>query len=189
MGEEEWRIFVVGNPSLDAIHNIERLDRTSICQKLDIPDNKPYYIVTIHPETLKSDLGYKGLDALLNILAINKSNSVVITGVNADEGEGDFKARIRAFIKNNSHAVFHESLGQTLYLNAISNAAAVLGNSSSGLYEAPSFAVPTVNIGARQAGRLRANSVFDCQDNESSIEQALAEHRILQRRCSEKSIR
>lgn len=177
MGEEPWRVHVTGSPGLDAIHAIERLDRATTATRLGVPADRPYYLVTMHPETQRSDYGIQELDALLTVLGAQKDASVVLTGVNADSGGTVFQQRIAAFLDAHAHApaVLHLSLGQMLYLNAVSHAHAVVGNSSSGLYEVPSFNVPTVNVGSRQAGRLRAASVFDCDGTPGAIKQALTQ--------------
>jgi UDP-hydrolysing UDP-N-acetyl-D-glucosamine 2-epimerase len=175
MGEEPWRVHVTGSPGLDAIHAIERLERHLVTARLGIPEGRPYYLVTMHPETHRDDYGIAELDALLQVLGAQTDASVVLTGVNADSGGTVFQQRIAAFLATHDHAVLHLSLGQMLYLNAVSHARGVVGNSSSGLYEAPSFGVPTVNIGSRQDGRLRAISVFDCDGTVAAIEQTLAQ--------------
>lgn len=173
MGEEPWRVHVTGSPGLDAIHVVQQLERVEVCKRLEIPDNQPYFLVTMHPETLMPDFGVKQLDALLTVLAEEQDVSIVFTGVNADNGSQAYDQKIRDFVANKDNAVMHLSLGQMLYINSIKHSAAVLGNSSSGLYEAPSFDVGTLNIGNRQDGRLRAESVFDCEGTVKSIKEGL----------------
>ena len=174
MGEEPWRVHVTGSPGLDAIHAIPQLDRQTVTDRLGVPKGRPYYLVTMHPETQRADNGTGNLDALLEVLGMLTDVSVVLTGVNADSGGMVFQQRIAAFLELHDHAVLHLSLGQSLYLNAAAHAEAVIGNSSSGYYEVPSFGVPTINIGARQAGRLRAASVFDCTGTPEAIREALS---------------
>ena len=104
---------------------------------------------------------------------------LILTGSNADTEGRALTRRLAEFARNRDDAVFSLSLGQNLYLNALKQADAVVGNSSSGLYEAPSFRIPTVNIGDRQGGRLKAGSVIDCQPERAEIlDAALAARRI-----------
>ncbi len=98
---------------------------------------------------------------------------MIFTGSNADPGARAVDKIVQDFVAIREHAVFHTSLGSETYLSAFTHVDAVIGNSSSGLYEAPSFAVPTVNIGDRQARRLRAASVIDCSPEADAIAAAI----------------
>ncbi len=169
MGEEPWRVVHTGSPGLDAIHNIPRMPRAEVFAALGLPDHVRTFLVTLHPTTLKDDLGRSELDALLAALDECPDAQVVFTSVNADSGGADFNAVVRDYVAGRNGAVFRKSLGQTLYFNAAREMQMVIGNSSSGLYEIPSLSVPTVNIGDRQKGRLRAASVFDCSGSKDGI--------------------
>lgn len=173
MGEEPWRVTVTGSPGLDAIHEIENLPRAAVFEKLGLPGDGPSMLVTFHPTTLLPDLGLSELEALLNVLEQMLEVSIVFTGVNADTGGAEFNARLQAFAAKRSNAVYHQNLGQFLYMNTVQHVSMVVGNSSSGLYEIPSFGIPTVNIGDRQKGRLRAKSVFDCVGTSPAISAAI----------------
>ena len=169
MGEEPWRVVKTGSPGLDAIGKVPQMTRSEVFGELGLSEHKKSVLVTLHPTTLKADFGRSELDALLSALDGCPGFQVVFTGVNADAGGAEFNAILRDYVANRSGAVFRQSLGQALYLNTARQMEMVIGNSSSGLYEIPSLSVPTVNIGDRQKGRLRASSVFDCSATEDAI--------------------
>jgi UDP-hydrolysing UDP-N-acetyl-D-glucosamine 2-epimerase len=178
LGEEHERVFTVGAPGLDSIKKLDFMSRAELKMDLRLPSDCLYFLVTYHPETLgdrdPSDEAREMLAALDQFPKI----CVVLTGVNADPGHSEI-ARVSAnYAENHKQRVFlFQSLGQLRYLSAMKYAAAVIGNSSSGIIEAPAIGVPTINIGTRQSGRLRASSIIDCIGNSeaivSAIEQAL----------------
>ncbi|MGB9143119.1 MAG: UDP-N-acetylglucosamine 2-epimerase, partial [Aestuariivirga sp.] len=113
--------------------------------------------------------------ALLQALeSLGDDYGFIFTGSNADEGGRQLTSRLRSFVDRHPNATFHPSLGTDLYVNALAHCGAVVGNSSSGLYEAPSMHVPTVNIGRRQEGRLRATSVIDTPAEATAILNAIS---------------
>nr|WP_158308175.1 UDP-N-acetylglucosamine 2-epimerase [Roseobacter litoralis] len=169
MGEEPWRVVQTGSPGLDAIDKVPQMTRTEVFAALELSADAPTVLVTLHPTTLKDDFGRSELDALLSAFSARPPLQIVFSGVNADAGGSEFNAIIQAYARQRQGAVFKQSLGQTLYLNTVRQMQMVIGNSSSGLYEVPSFSVPTVNIGDRQKGRLRASSVFDCTGTQKAI--------------------
>lgn len=173
MGEEAWRVHVTGSPGLDALERVPRFGRAEVMDRLGLRGGGRLVLVTQHPETLAADCGLGALRALLAVLRADPTLEVVFTGSNADTGGAAFRAEIEAFCDGTGRAMHRASLGQTLYLNVARIADAVVGNSSSGLYEVPSLGTPSVNIGDRQKGRLRAASVFDCVGTESAIRAAL----------------
>lgn len=169
MGEEAWRVVQTGSPGLDAIDRVPQMSRDEVFAKLGLSADRRTILVTLHPTTLKDDFGRSELDALLLALGDWPEHQVVFTGVNADAGGSEFNAIMQNYVRQRHGAIFAQSLGQTLYLNTVRQMQMVVGNSSSGLYEVPSLAVPTVNIGDRQKGRLRATSVFDCSGTKQAI--------------------
>lgn len=173
MGEEDWRISVTGSPGLDALHHVPRCDRATVFEALDLDTARPVVLATYHPETLAADFGIAGLDAMLSVLDQRPELQILFTGTNADPGGALIAARIDEFISRTDRARFRTSLGHTRFIQTVPHMAAVIGNSSSGLYEVPSLGTPTVNIGRRQAGRLRAASVFDAEPTEAAIKTAL----------------
>lgn len=179
LGEAPGRVHNVGSSGLDFVRNFERLDRAALASDLGIDVERPWLLVTFHPVTRDARPSGEQLQALLDALEpLLAGHSVIITQPNADNEGLTLTRQIEAWVADRPHAHLFASLGQTRYLSVMAEAAAVIGNSSSGLYEAPSFAVPTVNIGTRQQGRPRAASVIDCLPEReaiaAAIQQALA---------------
>lgn len=174
MGESRARVHLVGSPGLDHIRRMERMPRRPFFDAIGMLPRKRNLMVTFHPATLDEEASVDQVEALLTALdSLGDDTGLIVTGPNADTEGRALTERLTAFAANRDNAVFRMSLGQTLYLNALSHVEAVVGNSSSGLYEAPSFFIPTVNIGDRQKGRLRAESVIDCAPEAAAITAAL----------------
>lgn len=174
MGENPERIFNVGSPGLDHLRHSEFPDRASLEAELDFRFRARNFLVTFHPVTLDSVPSQAQLEALLAALDRHVGDKgILITLPNADtEGRGLIE-RLRHYGKSRPTVKVFTSLGQRRYLAALGLVDVVIGNSSSGLYEAPSLRTPTVNIGRRQDGRLRAASVFDCAPEADEIHQAI----------------
>lgn len=169
LGESPDRVFVVGAAGLDNIARIDLVDRTALDRSLGLAAGGGFFVVTYHPVTLGGD-DEGAVTELTAALDQFPDHQVLITGTNADPGSDPIREAIDAYARSGSdRVIFHESLGQQLYLSALKHAAAVVGNSSSGLIEAPALGVPTVNVGDRQRGRLRAASVIDCAPRRDSI--------------------
>jgi UDP-hydrolysing UDP-N-acetyl-D-glucosamine 2-epimerase len=170
LGEHPDRVFNYGAPGIDSIKKLKLLDRKSLSNDLSFDLNKPYFVITLHPVTLidGGDLG-----ALVNLIsALNDypDYKILISYPNADTYNGDFIRILDNFYqKNKNRVLLFKSLGQLRYLSALKHCKAVLGNSSSGLIEAPSFGVPTLNIGVRQKGRIAGATVVNCNSSQSSI--------------------
>lgn len=182
LGEPADRIFDVGSPGLDRIEECPVMDRPTLLADLGLPDCSRFFVVTYHPATLSTDT-LLGCRSMLDALDRFPEIGLIFTGSNADPGAREIDAAVREYASQRANAVFHETLGSRRYFSALSHGDAVVGNSSSGLYEAPSFKVPTVNIGDRQKGRLRATSVIDCSDDVDEIEKAIRE--AIRMDCSE----
>jgi UDP-hydrolysing UDP-N-acetyl-D-glucosamine 2-epimerase len=173
MGEASGRVWNVGAPAMDNIAALDPVQRDELEAFLGIPLRSPSLLVTYHPVTLESDSGLAAMQALLDAVDA-VAGSVVITGTNADPGASAIRAALQAFADSNSgRVVLVESLGARRYLSLMRYVDAVVGNSSSGLLEAPAVGVPTVDIGPRQQGRLRAPSVIHCSENAADIRRAL----------------
>lgn len=174
MGEDPDRVHLVGAPGLDALTRSTVPDRAEVEKALGLSiGGSPLFLVTYHPETAGGD-DKAGVDALLGALGEFPSAAVVFTGVNADPGHDAVARAIDAFAaERKGPTASRQSLGQTLYLGTMKQASAVIGNSSSGLIEAPALGVPTVNIGNRQGGRLRAASVIDCPPEPIAVATAI----------------
>jgi len=176
LGEQPERVFTVGAPGIDNIGNLDLLHLDALARDLGIALDGPYFLVTYHPVTLSGTDPAQAIGELLAALDEFPDCPAIITGVNADPGHDAIARAIAAYAAENPARVsYHASLGQLRYLSAMKHAACVLGNSSSGIVEAPAMKVPTVNVGARQRGRVRAASVIDCDETRGGIAAALAQ--------------
>ena len=160
MGEEDWRIHIVGAPGLENIKKLELYKKEEILKLTGINVNKNTIICTYHPVTLEGEDSVKW--QIKNLAeALSKFDlQIVFTRPNAEVGSGEIVNMIKKIVDGNPKAYFFDSLGSKLYLSFLKYARAVVGNSSSGIIEVPSFSVPTVNIGNRQEGRLQPESVI-----------------------------
>ena len=169
LGEHPDRIFRVGGLGLDNIAQLKLLTKEELENALDFKFCRRNLLVTFHPVTLERDFTYSQVDELLSALSNETDLGLIFTMPNADhEGRQIFK-KISAFCDLRPAAHAFTSLGQLKYLSCIQHVDGVIGNSSSGLIEAPTFKKGSINIGDRQRGRLRANSVIDCAPDRSSI--------------------
>ncbi|MCF4166599.1 UDP-N-acetylglucosamine 2-epimerase [Zavarzinia compransoris] len=176
MGEEAWRVHCVGSLAVDNIRAEPRLSLADLSARAGLALDGGFVLLTYHPATLAGDAASLGeLDALLQALDGRPDLKVLATAPNADPGGLAVRARLDAFVAARpGRAVLVPSLGRRAYLSAVALAAAVVGNSSSGLIEAPSLGTPCLNIGERQAGRLRPAGVLDCPGEPAAVAAALA---------------
>ena len=175
LGENPKRVFNVGGLGIDAIHNINFLSKRELIERLGIKIRKKNLIVTYHPETLDKKLSKKGIIELLKSLIRFKDISLIFTLPNADPDNKFIAEKISNFVKENPNAYLFDSLGQLNYFSLIKICDGVIGNSSSGLLEVPSFKKATINIGNRQKGRLTAKSVINCEPKEEIITKSINE--------------
>ncbi len=174
LGEDPARVILSGAPGLDHIDAVAAMTPATIVADLKIDRTEDLFLVTYHPVTLKDDQGVTAFDALLRALATFPNATMVFTGVNSDPGHSALRERVAAFVAAEpGKRVAVTSLGQARYLSLMKAASVVIGNSSSGLIEAPAMKVPTVNVGDRQKGRLRSASVIDCGEDEAAIRAAI----------------
>ncbi|AZT90576.1 UDP-N-acetylglucosamine 2-epimerase (hydrolyzing) [Caldicellulosiruptor changbaiensis] len=166
LGEEPWRIYNVGQPGIENIRRTKLFSREEICRVLGLDEKKKIFLVTYHPVTLEEEDLEKQIDNLLN--ALNEfDENIVFTYPNADYG---YKKIIEKIHNNNKHNFYiFKNLGSQLYLSVLKNADIVIGNSSSGIIEAPYFRVPVVNIGNRQKGRFRHMNIIDVNYEKDNI--------------------
>jgi UDP-hydrolysing UDP-N-acetyl-D-glucosamine 2-epimerase len=179
LGEAPDRVFAVGDPALDSINELPVLERSTLEESIGLSLVAPIFLVTYHPATLGDKRPEEALSELLAALDDFPQATVVMTRPNADAGGHLLTELIEAWVARNAHrARCVASLGQVRYLSLMRLADAVIGNSSSGIVEAPALRVATVNVGPRQDGRLRASSIVDCpesrQDIAAAIRQVLA---------------
>lgn len=174
LGENPRHIHLVGSPGIDQIKRLRLLDRGELERELDFPFRVRNLLVTFHPATLDAESSDTQFRELLDALdAIGPEVGIVFTRPNADTGGRVIISLIDEFVASRPHARVYTSLGQLRYLSLLAQADAIVGNSSSGLYEAPTLKKPTVNIGDRQKGRLQADSVLNCPASAKEIEQTI----------------
>lgn len=174
MGEDPARVFNVGAPGLDHLARTPPLSRDELEDALGLTLSAPVFLVTYHPVTLKPGDQTQPVRELLTALEAFPEATVVITGVNADTHRSAVAETFAAWAAARpQRARVVPSLGQQRYLSMMRIADAVVGNSSSGIIEAPAVKTPTVNIGPRQKGRLRADSVIDAGETAADIRAAL----------------
>uniref|UniRef100_UPI004048194C UDP-N-acetylglucosamine 2-epimerase n=1 Tax=Polynucleobacter sp. TaxID=2029855 RepID=UPI004048194C len=174
LGEQSNKVFLTGGLGIDNILNIKLLERNELEQVLGIKLCERSLLITFHPVTLESNASSTQLEEILSALEILKDTTLLFTMPNADVEGRDLINKIQEFCLSHSNAYVYKSLGQLNYLSCIKQVDGVVGNSSSGLIEVPSFYKGTINIGDRQKGRLRASSVIDCEPNRLSIANAIA---------------
>ena len=174
MGEMPESIFVTGTPGLDNIERLPLLDRAETSTALGIDTDTPYFLITMHPTTRTDSSPAHETQCMLNALDQYPDFTLIFTGVNADIGGNAINDAIQNFCRERAARIrMFPSLGQLRYLSAMRHAALIIGNSSSGLLEAPTLRVPTVDIGARQRGRLAAHSVIHCNATQDEITTAV----------------
>ena len=173
LGEKPEHVFNVGGLGIDNILSLKLLSSDELEDALGFKFSQRNLLITFHPVTLESGAGAQQMDELLAALVDLKDTGLIFTMPNADTGGRILFRKIEAFCSQHSQARAYTSLGQLHYLSCIKYVDGVIGNSSSGLLEVPSFKKGTINIGDRQRGRLRALSVIDCQPERKSIRLAL----------------
>lgn len=174
LGEAPERVFNVGAIGLDHLQRGTFLTVDELAKSLNFPLKQPFVVVTYHPVTLADEEPVSSFNAILDALDQEPSLQIILTYPNADDGGRKIIPLLEAYAAKQPERVLAiPSLGQARYLSAIKHASAVIGNSSSGIIEVPSFDVPTVNIGMRQRGRLAAKSVLHCDATVDSISTCL----------------
>ena len=174
LGEAPERVRNVGAIGLDHLKRADFMSLGELGESLNFSLTKPFFLVTYHPVTLGNEAPEVAFQALLDALNCFPEHQVILTYPNADDGGRRIIPMLEAYAASQPDRVLAiPSLGQVRYLSAVKYAAAVIGNSSSGIIEVPAFDVPTVNIGSRQKGRLAAKSVLHCEANRADIERAI----------------
>lgn len=175
LGENPARVFNVGAIGLDSIKKLNFLSKQELEIELGFKFNKRNLLVTFHPVTLEDEsVSRSQFKNLLDVLDELKDTNIVFTKANADPGGRLINLSIDSYIrKNKDRAIAFTSLGQMRYLSAMQYVDAMVGNSSSGIIEAPSFKIGTINIGNRQQGRIRTGSIIDCKPTREVIKSAI----------------
>ncbi len=173
LGEHPDRVFLVGGLGVDNIKKLTLLDRQELEVSLGFELGPKNLLVTFHPVTLENASSAGQMAELFAALETLENTHLIFTMPNADTGGRELINMIERFVAKHAHARFYASLGQLRYFSCIRHVDGVVGNSSSGLLEVPSFEKGTINIGDRQRGRLKAASVIDCAPDRDSITVAL----------------
>ncbi|MBO7474073.1 MAG: UDP-N-acetylglucosamine 2-epimerase (hydrolyzing) [Ruminococcus sp.] len=173
LGEAPERVFFVGALSTENILKAPLLSETELRKEVGIPEGMKYSVVTFHPVTLEADSAKQQTLALCEAMEACSDTYYLITMANADTGGDIVNKVISEFADKHDNIQLVSSLGMTKYLSAVKYSNYVLGNSSSGIIEAPVLGVPTVNIGDRQKGRLMAETVINCEPDKNSILNAI----------------
>lgn len=173
LGEQSDSVYLVGGLGVDSIKRLKLLNKLELEQALNFTFGKKNLLVTYHPVTLEKGMAKNQILALLEALEMLADTNLIFTYSNADTEGKEINRLIEKFVSKKANRIAFKSLGQLKYLSCMSQVDGVVGNSSSGLIEAPSFKKGTINIGDRQRGRLIASSVIECFPNRKSILDAI----------------
>jgi len=175
LGENPSRVFNVGGMGIENIKRLKLLTKDEFEKSIEFKLNIKNILVTFHPVTLENSTAQEQFKELLDAIDKLEDTNIIFTKANSDTDGRVINQMIDEYVTKNSHkSIVFTSLGQLRYLSALQYVDAVVGNSSSGLAEAPSFKIGTINIGDRQKGRIKASSVIDCEPNKNSIVKAFA---------------
>jgi GDP/UDP-N,N'-diacetylbacillosamine 2-epimerase (hydrolysing) len=174
LGEDPKRVINVGGLGVDAIRKARLLTKKELMSKTGLKFGNKNLLITYHPVTLEKQTSQKHFKSLLNVLGELRDVNLIFTMPNADSDGRIIKQMIGDFVNRyKERSLSFTSMGHIKYLSTLQFVDGVIGNSSSGLAEAPTFKVGTINIGDRQKGRLKAKSVIDCNPTKESIKKAI----------------
>lgn len=171
MGEEKFRVKVVGAPSLNNISRIKKISKKEMFRKFGLDVDKPLVLVLQHPVTLQESKSYSQMHNIL-IAVEELGHQALVIYPNSDPGSSKIIECINKF-RFRKNLVIRKNISRDLFISLMSHANVLVGNSSSGIIEAPQFKLPVVNIGARQNGRERAKNAIDCIDNKNLIKKSI----------------
>ncbi|WP_314065898.1 UDP-N-acetylglucosamine 2-epimerase [uncultured Vagococcus sp.] len=174
LGENPERVFNVGAIGIETINRLQLMTKSELEGSLDLTFKENLYLVTFHPVTLENKSSEAQFKELVKSLDKLTDATIVFTKANSDTDGRIINQLIDEYVTRHADkAVAYNSMGQLRYLSAMKIATAVVGNSSSGIIEAPYFNVPTINIGDRQKGRIQASTIINCEAEELLIDEAL----------------
>ena len=174
LGEDPSRVFLVGGIGVENILKTQLLPKNTLEKKIGFEFGKRNLLVTYHPVTLEQNTEQKDFQAILDTLGELKQTKVIFTFSNSDVGGRFIQKMIQNYVHDHQDtSIAIATMGHLNYLSALQYVDGVIGNSSSGISEAPSFKIGTINIGDRQTGRIKADSIIDCKPTKKSIQQAL----------------
>ena len=173
LGESPDKVFNVGAFGIDNIRKLKLLSREDLEKAINFKLGTRNFLVTYHPVTLEDSTSKQHLLNLLSVIDSIKDAHIIFTQANADPGGKVINQIINDYVRlNPNKSIFFKTLGQLRYLSVMQHVDGVIGNSSSGLVEAPSFGIGTINIGDRQEGRVKSESVIDCNPGKEDIQKA-----------------
>jgi len=173
LGENPDTVFNVGGLGIDNINKLALLSKEDFEKDIGFNLGSNSILVTFHPVTLEKNTSKVHFQELLNAISELKDTNIIFTKANADTNGKVINKMIDDYVSRSDNAIAFTSMGQLRYLSALQFVDAVVGNSSSGLLEAPSFKIGTIDIGDRQKGRIKADSVISCSPDKKSINRAL----------------
>lgn len=186
LGENPDMVFYVGALGVENIRNLKLMEKHDLEKSIGFEVDKKTLVVTYHPETLGENNSANSFKNILYVLDKHKEFRVIFTKANADTDGRIINRMIDEYVdEHKSNSIAFESLGLIRYLSVLKYCAAVVGNSSSGIIEVPSFNIPTINIGNRQKGRTQSNSVINCKADINEIDEAL---RIIMKKYSKNKL-
>lgn len=173
LGEDPSRVFNVGSIGIENIKNQKLMTKSELEESIGWTFDLPYAIVTFHPVTLEDSSSSEQINQLLRAIDLNKEYQYIFTKSNSDTDGRIINQMIDEYVSTHLNCRAFMSLGSKRYLSAIKYCSMVIGNSSSGIIEVPSFGIPTINIGDRQKGRIQAGSIINCEQKLEDINMAI----------------
>ena len=170
MGEQPKNIFVTGSIGVEKLIYKKYISKNELEKKINFQIDNKTILVTYHPETLNPEKGLNNLKHLIATLKYFKDIRVIFTSPNHDYGYFEIQKNIKSFVKKNSNrSIYIESLGREVFLSTLNHVSLIIGNSSSGIIEAPSFNLKCINIGDRQKGRYFSDNIYNSKGNVSNL--------------------
>tara|TARA_B100000212_G_scaffold247070_1_gene188747 strand:- start:381 stop:1538 length:1158 start_codon:yes stop_codon:yes gene_type:complete len=173
LGEHPNTVYNIGGLGIDNFIKLNLLDKNSLEKSIEFKLKNINLLITFHPVTLENNTSKNQMNELLHSLSELKETGLIFTMPNSDADSKVIFKMIQDFVRKNTNARIYSSLGQLKYLSCIKYVDAVIGNSSSGIIEVPYLKKPTINIGDRQKGRLKADTIIDCKPQRLSINKAI----------------
>ena len=171
MGEQKWRVFNTGAPQLDGLKDLSIKKTNKNLKKFGLIENEKFFLIIFHPVLYSSSSSSKQIQIILESLKNFKFKKFIIYP-NIDTGYNNIINKIREY-ENKYNFFAFKNLKRDVFLSLLKKTTALIGNSSTGILEAPTFKIPVVNIGDRQRGRIQSNNIINCQLNKTAITNAI----------------
>ena len=173
MGEQPSTVFNYGDVGVENIYKMQYMERNQLEKDIGVSLDGEYACVTYHPTTLDDDIPENQIKEVLTAIEGFSNMTFIFTGANADAGGQTINECIQEYVLKHENCRYYASLGARRYLSLLKDSSMIIGNSSSGIIEAPCFGIPTVNIGIRQKGRLQSDGIINCGVNAEEIKKAI----------------